>query len=163
MTRLGRPKGLIRYDSENGFEGNKTRLLRPRMALYGALVLIGALVAVVTIRQRTTYAANVLRLSGPPYELVGDQVRNTLEVHIVNKSDVPAHFDFAPSDPPGAAPLTLTFAAPSLDLAPYESRRVPLFVTGPRGAPRPVRFHVRRAGEAEAIELQAQFLGPNSP
>lgn len=162
MTRLGRPKGLIRYDSENGFEGKKTRLLRPRMGLYAALVVIGALVAFFTIRQRTTYAANVLRLAGPPYELVGDEVRNTLEVHIVNKSDTPAHFDFASSEPPGGAGLTLTFAASSLDLAPFESRRVPLFVTGPRGAPRPVRFHVRRAGEAEAIELEAQFLGPNA-
>lgn len=160
MTRVGRPTGLIRYDSENGFEGGKTRVLRPRMALYAALVVIGAIVAGVTMHKRTTYAANVLRLAGPPYELVGDEVRNTLEIHLVNKSDAAAHFELMPG---ASSNLTLTFAASSLDLGPFESRRVPLFVTGPRGAPRPVRFEVHRAGESQVMKLEAQFLGPNAP
>ncbi len=158
MTRLGRPKGLVRYDSERGFEGEKTRLLRPRIVLYLGLIAIGAIVAAVMFGRRTSFEANVLRLPGPPYELVGDEVRNTLEVHVVNKSDSAATFRFTASEPA----LKFTFASPVLELAPYESRRVPVFVTGPRGAHLPARFAVQRDGEPKPTALESQFLGPNT-
>ena len=34
MTKLNRPQGLIRYDSQNGLAGKKKRILRPRIILY---------------------------------------------------------------------------------------------------------------------------------
>jgi polyferredoxin len=42
MAALGRPRGLVRYDSLNGLSGRRTRFLRPRVFLYSALILLGA-------------------------------------------------------------------------------------------------------------------------
>ena len=41
MVKIDRPKGLIRYDSFNGFAGKTRRFLRPRIYAYCALALLG--------------------------------------------------------------------------------------------------------------------------
>ncbi|HSH44136.1 MAG TPA: cytochrome c oxidase accessory protein CcoG [Arenicellales bacterium] len=45
MEKMGYPKGLIRYTTENSLEGKKTHILRPRVIIYGLvlLMLLGAL------------------------------------------------------------------------------------------------------------------------
>ena len=45
MARLGRPRGLVRYDSLAGLGGARTRWARPRAVVYAVLLLIGAAVA----------------------------------------------------------------------------------------------------------------------
>jgi cytochrome c oxidase accessory protein FixG len=40
MDKMGYPKGLVRYTTENTLNGNKTRILRPRIIIY-ALILLG--------------------------------------------------------------------------------------------------------------------------
>src|SRR5215212_1028949 len=40
MTRLHRPQGLIRYDSQSNFDGTRTRWIRPRTILYFVLLAI---------------------------------------------------------------------------------------------------------------------------
>jgi cytochrome c oxidase accessory protein FixG len=45
MDRMGYPRGLIRYTTENALEGKPTRVLRPRVMVYG-LVLLALLSAV---------------------------------------------------------------------------------------------------------------------
>ena len=41
MTRIGRPKGLVRYDSLAGLAGAARRIWRPRLAVYLVLGLVG--------------------------------------------------------------------------------------------------------------------------
>jgi len=92
MTRLHRPTGLIRYDSQAGFSGRITRWLRPRTVLYGILLLVGASVA--TWALSTVRPANfgVTRITGAPYIVSADFVRNQFFVRIVNKRNEPARF-----------------------------------------------------------------------
>jgi len=45
MEKMGYPKGLIRYTTENALEGKKAHVLRPRVVIYG-LVLLALLAAV---------------------------------------------------------------------------------------------------------------------
>ena len=54
MVKVGRPKGLIRYDSFNGFAGKGHRWLRPRVYAYLLFSLLGvtALVTVAWIKVR---------------------------------------------------------------------------------------------------------------
>ena len=92
MTRLKRPQGLIRYDSQKAFTGSRTRWLRPRTILYGMLLLIGASVA--TWALSTVRPANfgVTRMTGAPYVIDAVSVRNQFLVRIVNKRNEPARF-----------------------------------------------------------------------
>lgn len=40
MEKMGYPKGLIRYTTENALEGGATRVLRPRIVVYGMVLLM---------------------------------------------------------------------------------------------------------------------------
>ena len=55
------PKGLIRYDTQNGIDGKPTRVLRPRIFVYGALLV--ALIAAWTwgVTTRSPLIVEVLR------------------------------------------------------------------------------------------------------
>ncbi len=98
MTRLHRPRGLIRYDSQNKFAGRATRWLRPRTALYGVLLLVGASVA--TWALSTVKPANfgVTRIVGAPYVVSDQTIRNQFLVRLVNKRNHAVRFVVSVSD-----------------------------------------------------------------
>jgi cytochrome c oxidase accessory protein FixG len=92
MTKLKRPTGLVRYDSERGLEGKKTRLVRPRTLIYSLLLFIGAAVLSTTLSQVRPANASVTRLTGSPYYLNDGMVRNNYMVRIDNKRSHPQTF-----------------------------------------------------------------------
>ena len=85
MTRLKRPSGLIRYDSQNGLAGKPTRWFRPRVALYGLLLAVGAGVALWAVSTIRPANFAVTRIIGTPYFVTDDFVRNQFLVRVVNK------------------------------------------------------------------------------
>jgi cytochrome c oxidase accessory protein FixG len=93
MTRIGRPKGLVRYDSLNGFTGKARRFLRPRLYAYLALALLGlgALVLVATQKARP-YTVTVSRTAGAPFLSDPQSVRNVYRVRFINKRNQEARF-----------------------------------------------------------------------
>lgn len=92
MDRVGRPRGLVRYDSLNGFAGLKTRLLRPRIVLYTALLLLGASVAGIAATRYQPATLGITRIQGAPYFVDAGYVRNQFFVRAINKRDIPAVF-----------------------------------------------------------------------
>jgi cytochrome c oxidase accessory protein FixG len=66
MDRLERPRGLIRYDSQEGLAGRPRRILRPRVIFYTVLAVIGLVVASVAAHGRTDFEVSLLRLQGAP-------------------------------------------------------------------------------------------------
>lgn len=126
MAKLGRPHGLIRYDSYNGFHQRPQRVLRPRVYYYTFLGCLGLLVASLFFSGRTTFEANVLRMRGAPYTLTDNNIRNQFHVHIVNKHATHRQFSIrATADPR----LTIIIAQPLIELAPMHDTTVPIFVT----------------------------------
>jgi cytochrome c oxidase accessory protein FixG len=132
MTKLERPAGLIRYDSQQGFAGAAKRLLRPRVYLYAALGVLGASVASFSLAQSRPFEANLLRLrDAPPYTLDAGRVRNAFEIHLVNKRSHESRFELrAPADPR----LHFAIAIPKLTLPSLADQRVPVFVDFARGS-----------------------------
>ncbi len=159
MDKLHRPRGLIRYDSVRGLDGETRRLWRPRLAAYLALGAIGALVAGLTLRERADFEANLMRLPGAPYELVEGRVRNAFQIHLVNKRSERATLRIEPSNVAGVevvAPLR------EVVLGPLEGVTVPVFVSVPRASRRGdfgVPITVRASGGSSRV-LTAPCLGP---
>lgn len=161
MGKLGRPAGLIRYDSLRGLAGGKRRILRPRLVLYTVLLVIGAVVFFFSARRRTEFEANLLRLRGAPYALEGGVLRNSFEVHLVNKRGEPESFDVSVDVPPEA---TVVLPMKHVSLGPQANFHVPVIVTVPQDRFRgefPVKVRVHRVGapEKDALERAGQFLG----
>lgn len=162
MEKLDRPKGLIRYDSLNGLHGESKRILRGRLYFYFAIGAVLATVGGVTFRNRKDFAANVLRVQGPPYTLEGTTVRNAFELHLVNKRNDNSVYFVEPVVKDGVrfiVPLT------RFQLAPFADARAPVFVISTRGNPAGdfvAQLRVRREGapEKETLTLNAPCLAP---
>ncbi len=162
MDKLGRPRGLIRYDSQRGLRGEKRQLLRPRLYAYTVLLVLGAVVATFAFRGRHAFEANIVRLPGAPYTREGGTIRNGFELHLVNKYGQTTSFDLAGVD---GGEVAFTFPSSTIELEPLASRRIPFFVTIAEGAfradrPITVRIEAKAAdGKSSAHEAHAVFLG----
>ena len=130
MDKIGRPRGLIRYDSQNGLTGKPKRFLRPRVYLYAFLGVLGLTVAALAFRGHTPFEANLLRLAGAPFvlEAEGARVRNALELHLVNKRGQPVQFKLSETQEPG---MEYVLARRELTLPAMGSAHIPVFVTAP--------------------------------
>jgi cytochrome c oxidase accessory protein FixG len=162
MVKVGRPKGLIRYDSLNGLSGKPRRVIRPRLVIYGGLLLASTLALGVSLLRRTPFEANLLRAQGAPFLLEGTTVRNQFELHLVNKNPVESTLRIEVTSP---VPANITLPQRELRLGSLESFRVPVFVTVER-TQRPIPFELRievmDALSGQRKELAARFLGPPS-
>jgi cytochrome c oxidase accessory protein FixG len=132
MTRLGRKRGLIRYDSPRGLAREQRRIIRPRIILYTVMLAAGAIAASIAFRARTDFEANVVRLPGAPFTIDEGTVRNGFEVHLVNKLGKREAFDVKVDVPKKA---TTVLAASHVELDPLAQENVVFFVTAPRDVP----------------------------
>jgi cytochrome c oxidase accessory protein FixG len=160
MDKVGRPRGLIRYDSLRGLRGEKRRIARPRIYLYTGLLAAGAVAAFLATRTHTSFEANLVRLPGAPFTREDDQVRNAFEIHLVNKTSRTETFAVEPVATPGES-----FVVPMqrVEIEPLGSRRIPIFVTSVgalEGRP-PVKIRVTRehGGARDTRVVEAVFLG----
>lgn len=91
MDKVGLPKGLIRYDTEDVLLGRKDKrgILRPRPVLYGTLLLIFLSAFIYLLSNREMTDAQILRgAKDAPYSILADQrISNHLHLKISNKSD----------------------------------------------------------------------------
>ncbi len=89
MVKMGRPRGLVRYDSLRGLRGEARRIRRREVRNRPRCAVEGLVVAWVGLAARRPFEANMLRLVGPPYTIEESTLRNAFEVHLVNKSAQP--------------------------------------------------------------------------
>jgi cytochrome c oxidase accessory protein FixG len=165
MDKLGQDRGLVRYDSLRGLRGEARRILRPRIWAYTALMLVGAIVAAVAFRGREPFEANLVRLVGMPYTRESGQLRNSFELHVVNKSPSPA---LVVVEPAPATDLDFVIPIRSAHVESLGSVRLPVFVTMEATrftADRPFELRIRTVDEhggAAAKTARGQFLGVKS-
>jgi hypothetical protein len=163
MTKLKRDPGLIRYDSLNGLEGGEKRFLRPRLALYAVLGVVGLVVASLAIQSRTAFESNMLRQTGVPFIVTdGGDVRNSYEIHLVNKREESAVFHLEP------ATDGMDFVIPRtrVELPSLDSATIPVFATLPReqmesGLEARVEVSMEGAPEETRV-VGVPFLGPSN-
>lgn len=95
MDRIGKPKGLVRYDSEEGFETGKHSIFNARSIAYSVvlvilLVFVGSLFAF-----RGDFEVTILRARGSLFQEYGaDSISNIYNFNIVNKVRTPIQVDF---------------------------------------------------------------------
>ncbi len=159
MDRIKKPRGLIRYSSQASLlTGQKTRVLRPRVAIYAvALVaLLGALLYLGSARPSADIT--VLRGLGAPFSLSGDEVINQLRLKVTNRADAADEFYVELVGLPEARVV-----APELPLklAPGQHGSVSFFVALPRAAlpgSRPIQVRVTSNHEQRLVGYT--LLGP---
>ncbi len=160
MIKVGRPTGLIRYDSHAGLEGEPKRTLRPRLLGYGALLAVASVGLFLGLGTRTPFEANLLRMRGAPFILGADTIRNQFELHLVNKNPGPTELVVKVSGPDGTR---FTIPHESVHLESLQDYRLPIFVEVPRqgfdGAFE-VEAEIRDSASSKQKTVVGRFLGP---
>ena len=173
MDKVGRPRGLIAYDTIRNLDAGAEsaeplRLLRPRVLLYaGAIALVG-LIMVVALMLRPDLDVNVLHDRNPLYVKLSDGgVRNGYEVKILNKQYVPRAFKLSVDGLPGAAVQMIGHEGGIVPVPPDKLQAVKLYVTLDKAGVRalseqatPFKFVVTNIATGESTEHDATFQGP---
>jgi len=162
MLKVKKPRGLIRYDSLAGFSGAKTRWLRPRTLLYGALLLAGSLVALAVFSNLKPASFVPLRMPGGAYFIDAEAVRNQFLVRLTNKTGAPRQFRLLVENAPEGMIISGTDGP--VEVAPLQEEVRSVIIRMPRAVYRGA-FHFRLAARDETggytLAREVEFLGPD--
>ncbi|MEO0795634.1 MAG: cytochrome c oxidase accessory protein CcoG [Verrucomicrobiota bacterium] len=162
MDKIGRERGLVRYDSLNGLAAKKKRILRPRLFLYGFLMVLGATVMTLSATQLTSADMTAVRMTGRPYFITDTGLRNQYMVRIVNKTDQPASFTVR-ALAPGQAIVTEGFDQ-AMVVPPMGEEVRPVIVSVNReDYSGKFSFKIQLFGTSDdlILERDAEFVGPD--
>ena len=164
MDKLGYPRGLVRYTTQNAVEGKGVHVLRPRVLIYAVLLLAIATALVVSLVMRNPLSVEVLRDRNALYrETATGAVQNVYTVKLLNKDQRPHSFRIAVEGSGGIAP---TADSPTRIDAPAGSV-VPVTLTleAPAGAVRgraEIAFAIEREDDpGVSRRAKSSFFAPN--
>jgi hypothetical protein len=102
MTKIGRPKGLIRYASLNGIERGERLRLTPRLAGYTLLLGALGLLLLFLVFTRSDVQTSLLRAQGALFQQMPDgRFSNLYTVRVLNKTSLPVPLELRLEDPRG--------------------------------------------------------------
>lgn len=142
MDRIGRPRGLIAYDTiaglETGTTGAATRpkVLRPRTLIYAVLIGVVGIIMLAGLLSRSDTDVTVLRDRNPLFVTLSDgSVRNGYTVKILNKQRATRRFVVSAEGLVGAGLVVVANPGRSVSVGPDALRSVRVYVTAPGKGP----------------------------
>ena len=92
MDKMGYPSGLIRYTTQNALQGKKTRIVRPRIVIYG-LILTAFITAFISLlATRVPLQLDVIRDRNQLYRESHDMIENVYTLKILNMDNHPHEY-----------------------------------------------------------------------
>jgi cytochrome c oxidase accessory protein FixG len=160
MDKMGYPRGLIRYSTQNAIDGEPTRILRPRVFIYAALlvVLVGAWAW--GIAARSPLIVDVLRDRNALYRVTTDGIDNGYTLKLVNKTDRPQQYRIElESTTPG---IVLRGGTQSAQADAAQVISLPVEVTAPATVQgrHDLRFVIESADGKTRQVVDSSFFGP---
>ncbi|MFK7909568.1 MAG: cytochrome c oxidase accessory protein CcoG [Akkermansiaceae bacterium] len=163
MKKIDRPTGLVRYDSHNGLNGKKQKILRPRIFAYCALMLLGASAFGFTaFKKARPFTAQVNKMAGMTYQKDNTGVRNVYQIRLFNKRNQEATFDITLKDAPEW--LTMSGTTENIVLNPLEEKTYSLVVIAPAekyDGKFTFTIQVQSRNDDTTVENEVRFLGPS--
>lgn len=161
MDKVGRPKGLIRFDSYNGIAEKKKLTLSPRIMAYAAvlLALIGSLVYL--LYSREPIEATITRVPGTMYQEQEDgRISNLYNVQLINKTFEDAHIELKLVDEKGEIKIV---GEEDLTLLGQARKESTFFIILDREdiKTNSTRLNIAVQADGEVLdEIETRFMGP---
>jgi len=150
MTKVGKPQKLIRYSTLHAMEGTPTRVLRPRVLVYAAILASVATAAAASLYLRTPLKVDVIRdRAAIAREVEGGLIENVYRLQIMNTTEEARAFTITVR----GLPDMHVWGEPTVGVPAATSRMVPIKV---RAAPaasgtHPIEFEVRALGVENVV------------
>jgi cytochrome c oxidase accessory protein FixG len=163
MDRIGKPRGLIRYDTQARLEGGDARFLRPRVVIYPALLAIVAVAFLVVFGTKGTADVLLLRNFGSPFTVLPTgEVSNGIRVKVTNRSGQEAAYRIAVEAP---VPVKLVASENPMRVAADASRILGVLVLVAPGAFRDGEVEIAvRVSDGEGFDrsMPYRLVGPSA-
>ncbi len=168
MDKVGYPRGLIKYSTQNGIANGWTREqmirrgLRPRVLVYTGILAAICVAVGVSLFLRTPLKVDVIRDRGALARLAEQgRIENVYRLQVMNATEAPQTYRIAVEGLPGIA----LASEPSVDVLPTEVRSVAVRVQIPPGSAtsgsHPIHFSVQADGDASLqVREKSVFLVP---
>jgi cytochrome c oxidase accessory protein FixG len=168
MDKMNYPRGLIRFTTQNavGQGGSDrgyivSRILRPRVLVYGAVLLALTAGMMFSLALRMPLKVDVVRDRAALSRIVaGGRLENVYRLQVMNATEQPQRYRIAAD---GLEGLELA-SEPEVEVGPAGSRWVPVRLQIPYGsAPagsHPIHFDIRVAGADTHVREKSVFLVP---
>ena len=163
MAKMGYPKGLVRYTTENVMSGKGSHILRPRLLVYAAVLVAFTAGFIYSISQRIPLELDIIRDRNSLYRETGaGLVENVYTLKLINMDSQPHHYTLSVA---GLPELEVDTGRDVIEVAAGEVLNLPIRVrTDP--------INLKRASSAIAFTLSAtdapaltttqtgRFIGP---
>lgn len=167
MDRLGYPRGLIKYSTQNAMSQHASRgqtlrhVLRPRVLIYSAILGAVVLAMTASLVMRTPFKVDVVRDRGVLARLVeGGRIENVYRLQIMNATEVEQRFVISAQGLPGLEVLV----EGEVVIASTQARWVAVRVQAPFDVASPgshaIRFLVATHGPAGQVTEDSVFIVP---
>ncbi len=99
MATIGKPKGLIRYSTQDALAGKASRMIRPRTVIYPTIILIAAGLFFAALSTKFSFDSRIMGAPGSPFTIGADRlVQNNFQVRLVNRSQKDQVYTIACAD-----------------------------------------------------------------
>ncbi|MCO6495239.1 MAG: cytochrome c oxidase accessory protein CcoG [Bacteroidetes bacterium] len=163
MEKTGRPKGLIRYDSEYNIANKKAFTFTRRLKLYSAALIVLLTAIVTLLATRSNITGQILRTSGLLYQEKGtDSISNLYSIKIINKTLTDRKLNLKLEEKEGSVQFV---GKPYIDSKADDYSTATFFVVLPKREVKerknPIKVGLYENGE-KIKTLKTNFLGPIS-
>jgi cytochrome c oxidase accessory protein FixG len=102
MEKINKPRGLIRYSSENAIREEKQKILTPRVAGYSSILVVLLITFITMLTLRTETETSILREPGTLYqELPDNMYSNIYNLRVLNKTFDEIEYELRLENPAG--------------------------------------------------------------
>ncbi len=162
MDKMGYQKGLIRYTTPNALEGKQTRVIRPRIMIYGAILLVLLTLLLGTLANRTPLALDVIRDRNQLYrETREGLIENVYTLKVMNMDSRTRQYSL---DVTGISGVTVHTDKTPITAASGEVLSVPVRVRADElnlaARSNEIEFILTTQDDELSVTETARFLGP---
>ncbi|HEX7889590.1 MAG TPA: cytochrome c oxidase accessory protein CcoG [Ramlibacter sp.] len=167
MDKMNYPRGLIRFTTQNalatgqGREGIVRRVLRPRVLIYGSVLVALTAAMMVTLAMRMPLKVDVVRDRAALSRIVsGGKLENVYRLQVMNATEQTQRYRITAD---GLSGLSVA-SDPLVEVGPAESRWVAVRLQVDYGAAsagsHPIHFDIATAGGDVHVREKSVFLVP---